>query len=208
MGERHQGGFGHIGNQPPMNNNHAAKFFAALKLGWISRHLSQPWEKSLYVFINGFLSLGILAAAAALTGSPFVFPSLGPTAYMLYLNPLSPAASPRSCLLGHGLGIVCGFGALMVTDLAFEPDFHAHAVTPARVLAAALSLSATAAGMVLAKIDHAPACATTLIISLGIITRPTDLLLIEISVLILVLQALILNRIAGIPYPLWKGDSK
>lgn len=187
-----------------MSDHHVTRFLAALRLGWISRHLSQPWEKSLYVFINGFLSVGVLAAAAAFTGSPFVFPSLGPTAYMLYLNPLSPGASPRSCLLGHGIGICCGFGALLVTGLAFEPDFHAHAVTPPRVLAAALSLSATAAGMVLVKIDHAPACATTLIISLGIITRPTDLVLIGISVLILVLQALILNRISGIPYPIWR----
>lgn len=124
---------------------------------------------------------------------------------MLYFNPMSPAASPRSCLLGHGIGIFCGFVALLVTGLAFEPDSRAHAVTPARILAAALSLSASAIWMIIARIDHAPACATTLIISLGIITRPMDLLLIEFSVLILVLQAFALNRIAGIAYPLWQG---
>lgn len=105
MGKRHQSRDGGCGCPLSMKRaDHATRFFEALRLGWISRHLSQPWEKALYVFINGFLSIGILAGAAALTGSPFVFPSLGPTAYMLYLNPLSPAASPRSCLLGHGIG--------------------------------------------------------------------------------------------------------
>lgn len=186
-------------------NHHASRFFAAIRLGWISRHLSLPWEKSLYVFINGFISIAILAAAAWVTGSPFVFPSLGPTAYVLYLTPMTPGASPRDCLLGHGIGILCGFGALLVTGLAFLPDSLGHPVTPARVLAAALSLSATAAGMILARINHAPACATTLIISLGIISRPADLLLIEFSVFLLVLQAFSLNRIAGIPYPVWRG---
>ena len=91
-----------------MKNHHASQFFAALRLDWISRHLSLPWEKSLYVFINGFLSIAILSTAAWATGSPFVFPSLGPTAYLLYLNPLSEAASPRDSLLGHGIGILCG----------------------------------------------------------------------------------------------------
>jgi len=190
-----------------MNDPHTTRFFAALKLGWISRHISQPWEKSLYVFINGFISIGILAIAAGVSGSPFVFPSLGPTAYLLYLTPLSAAASPRDCLLGHGIGILCGFGALLITGLAFLPDSHAHEVTLPRVLAAALSLSATAGGMVLARVNHAPACATTLIISLGIITAPADLALIEFAVFLLVLQAFTLNRFAGIKYPIWKLES-
>jgi CBS-domain-containing membrane protein len=186
-----------------MNDHHTARFFAALKLGWISRHISHPWEKSLYVFINGFISIAILATAAWVTGSPFVFPSLGPTAYLLYLTPLSAAASPRDCLLGHGIGILCGFGALLITGLAFLPESHAHEVTLPRVLAAALSLSATAGGMVLARVNHAPACATTLIISLGIITAPADLILIEFAVFLLVVQAFTLNRFAGIKYPVW-----
>ena len=57
--------------------------------------------------------------------------------------------------------------------------------------------------MILAKSPHPPAGATTLIISLGIITRPEHLLVIEVAVAILTLQAIVINRLAGIDYPLW-----
>jgi CBS domain-containing membrane protein len=72
------------------------------------------------------------------------------------------------------------------------------------VLAAALSLSLTGALMVLFKVSHPPAGATTLIVSLGIIALPRDLLVIEAAVIPLTLQAFVLNRLAGMPYPLWQ----
>lgn len=162
------------------------------------------WRKAAYVFVNGFLSIGILAAVAAMTGSPFVFPSLGPTAYMLFSSPLADSATPRACLIGHAIGILCGFGALAVTGLLANPDPPPHPVTASRALAAALALAATAGGMVLARVNHAPACATTLIVALGFITRPEHLILIEISVLLLVIQAFALNRLVGIRYPVWR----
>jgi CBS-domain-containing membrane protein len=167
--------------------------------------LPERVRQGIYVFANGFISLAILAALAAATGSPLVFPSLGPTAYVLYLFPLAPGSSPRDCLAGHAIGILCGYAALFLTGLAGLPDSSAHAISWHRVVAAALSLSATAAGMVFARVNHAPACATTLIVSLGIISRPVDLLLIELAVLLLVIQAGVLNRLAGVPYPVWSG---
>jgi CBS-domain-containing membrane protein len=72
-----------------------------------------------------------------------------------------------------------------------------------RTLACALSLAATAATMILLDVVHPPAGATTLIVSLGIITRPADLLIIECAVGMLVLEALIIHRLSGIDYPIW-----
>ena len=57
--------------------------------------------------------------------------------------------------------------------------------------------------MVLFKSPHPPAGATTLIISLGILTKPWQLLLLLVAVVLLTLQAFAINRLAGIPYPLW-----
>jgi CBS-domain-containing membrane protein len=74
-----------------------------------------------------------------------------------------------------------------------------------RILAAALSLSATGACMVLFEVSHPPAGATTLIISLGIISKPRELVIIEVAVFLLVAQALVINRLAGLPYPLWNA---
>jgi hypothetical protein len=59
--------------------------------------------------------------------------------------------------------------------------------------------------MVMLKVAHAPAGATTLIVSLGIITRPWHLAVIEIAVALLCLQAICFNRLAGLNYPLWVG---
>lgn len=58
--------------------------------------------------------------------------------------------------------------------------------------------------MVLLHAGHPPAGATTLIVSLGIISRPRELAIIEIAVFLLVAQALLINRIAGLPYPVWR----
>jgi CBS-domain-containing membrane protein len=77
-----------------------------------------------------------------------------------------------------------------------------------RVLAAALSIAATGSLMILFKAAHPPAGATTLIISLGIVTRPSYLLVIEIAVALLTLQAIAINRAAGIDYPLWASKTK
>jgi CBS-domain-containing membrane protein len=71
------------------------------------------------------------------------------------------------------------------------------------VIAAALSLGFTAGVMVLVKSPHPPAGATTLIIALGILTKPTQLLILMLAVVVLTAQAFVINRLAGIPYPLW-----
>lgn len=76
-------------------------------------------------------------------------------------------------------------------------------VTWPRVIAAALSLGLTSGLMVLLKSPHPPAGATTLIKSPGILTQPWQLLLLMLAVVLLTLQALAINRLAGIPYPLW-----
>jgi CBS domain-containing membrane protein len=61
--------------------------------------------------------------------------------------------------------------------------------------------------MVLLRISHPPAGATTLIISLGIISKPRELVIIEVAVFHLVAQALVINRLAGLPYPFWTGTA-
>jgi CBS-domain-containing membrane protein len=156
-----------------------------------------------FVIVNCFITLALLAALAMLSGTPLVFPSLGPTAFMFFFNPLTPAASPRSALCGHALGILCGYGALVLTGLQHVPSAMAEGVHAPRVLAAALSLAGTAGSMILLRVAHAPAAATTLIVSLGIITAPWHLFTIEVAVALLTMQALLINRLVGLDYPLW-----
>ena len=63
-----------------------------------------------FMFINGFITIAILAATAMATRIPFIFPSLGPTAFLLFFTPNAPTASPRSTSRMRGSGRVGGPG--------------------------------------------------------------------------------------------------
>lgn len=170
----------------------------------LARYPERP-VRAAFVFANGFITIAILAGVARLSGTPFVFPSLGPTAFLLFATPLLPAACPKNTMYGHAIGIACGYGALWATGLAHAPPAMVAGVSWDRVVAAALSLAATGAFMMLLDAPHPPAGATTLIISLGIVTRPFHLAVIEVAVALMVLQAIGINRLAGTPYPLWRS---
>jgi CBS-domain-containing membrane protein len=67
---------------------------------------------SLFSFINGGLSIGIMALLALVTGQVFIFPSPGPTAFLFFYSPLAPVACPRNAICGHLMGVVAGWGSL------------------------------------------------------------------------------------------------
>jgi CBS-domain-containing membrane protein len=182
-------------------------FLSRLRLpALLSRYPERP-VRALFVLINGFITIAILGGVAMVSKTPFVFPSLGPTAFLLFATPLLPAASPRNTVLGHAIGIACGYLSLLMTGLADAPPAMVAGVHWDRLIAAALSLAFTGAFMMLLDCPHPPAGATTLIVSLGIVTRPFHLAIIEVAVALLVLQAIAINRLAGTPYPFW-GSSK
>ena len=174
-----------------------------LRLTWLLKRFPERPLWALFMFVNGFVTIALLAAVAMISHTPFVFPSLGPTAILLFMTPLSPTASPRNTLYGHAIGIVCGYGSLLITDLDKASPALVNAIDHRRIIAAALSLALTSGLLVLLRSAHPPAGATTLIISLGIVTKVFYLIVIEIAVAILVLQGILINRAAGLDYPLW-----
>ncbi len=188
--------------------DHIFSFFRRLRLDWLLLRFPPRLVRSVYVFVNGFVTIAVLALLALVSRSPFVFPSLGPTAYLLFFAPLGKTSSPRNTVFGHAIGLACGYVAFVATGAGAMPfGVHAGIFWP-RILAAALSLSATGALMVLLDVSHPPAGATTLIVSLGIISKPWELVVIEIAVFLLVAQALAINRLAGLPYPLWSARAE
>ena len=176
---------------------------ARLQIAHLVTRYQERYVWALFMFLNGFVTIALLAAVAMVSRTPFVFPSLGPTAFLFFFTPRAPAASPRHTIYGHAIGILCGYGALWLFGLQNAPPAMATGVSAARIGAAALSLAATGALMILLKAAHPPAGATTLIVSLGIVTRPFHLLVIEVAVAVLTIQAIAINRLAGIDYPLW-----
>ena len=188
--------------------DHIFSFFRKLRLDWLLLHFPARLVRSAYVFVNGFVTIGALALLALVSRNPFVFPSLGPTAYLLFFTPLGRTSSPRNTVFGHAIGLVCGYAAFVTTGAGAVPFGEHPGIFWPRLLAAALSLSATGAFMVLLDVSHPPAGATTLIVSLGIISKPRELAIIEVAVFLLVAQALVINRLAGLPYPFWSAPDQ
>ncbi len=168
----------------------------------VKRYDSTP-VLALFAFVNGLIAIAVMSLLAFVTGEPFIFPSLGPTAFLLFYTPLQPAACPRNTIAGHAIGAAAGYLALVVFGLTDARPALATSVTAGRVGAAALSLGLTSGAMVLARVPHPPAGATTLIVSLGIFRQPSQLVILMVAVGLLVVQGFGINRLAGIPYPLW-----
>ncbi len=168
----------------------------------VSRHSSIA-VMGLFSLINGVISIGIMAAAAWATASPFVFPSLGPTAFLFFYTPTMASAAPRNTIFGHLIGAGAGYLALVVFGLTDAEPALSTVVTLPRVGAAALSLGLTSGFMVWLRVPHPPAGATTLIVSLGILRSIPQLGVLMLAVILLTIQGFIINRAAGIDYPVW-----
>ncbi|MGB6823682.1 MAG: HPP family protein, partial [Candidatus Acidiferrales bacterium] len=82
-----------------------------LRLDWLLRHFPPRLVRAAYVFVNGFITIAVLALLALVSRNPFVFPSLGPTAYLVFFSPLAKTSSPRNTILGHAIGLICGYAA-------------------------------------------------------------------------------------------------
>jgi len=157
-----------------------------------------------------FTVLGLVAWA---TGRPFVFPSLGPSAFVLAFDRRSERERAVRVVASHLIGGVAGLAAwtviadgaaLTATPPAFSPEGF-------RLTASAVaSLVATSWAMIATDWVHPPACATTLIVSLGLLSTPVEVAIIVASVTVLVAfhAAVILafKRLVGDAHPLYGRD--
>jgi HPP family len=112
---------------------------------------------------------------AWLSGRPLIFPSLGPSALAVVLDEKDNRA--RQVIGGHFFGVVSG----LIAYHALAPGLSLAALAPAlsadglRIVASGvLSVGLTTLAMLATRTSHAPACATTLIVSLGVLPSLTD----------------------------------
>lgn len=157
----------------------------------------------IFAGVNGLISIGLMSLAAFATQEPLVFPSLGPTAFLIFDQPRVGAASPRNALIGHALGILGGVVALYVTGTRNAPPVLSATLPAHRVAAIAVALGLTSGAMAVLRMPHPPAAATTLIVSLGFLTRLPDLLAFYAGVIALVGQGFVIDRLSGLRYPSW-----
>jgi len=126
----------------------------------------------------------IPGVAAWLLGQPLIFPSLGPSAFALVLDPGENRA--RRVIGGHLIGVVSGLLAyhLLAHGLSLVDLVPALSSAGLRIVASGVVSILLTTGLMLAtRASHAPACATTLIVSLGLLPSWTDGLLIMVAVI-------------------------
>ncbi|MCH7868750.1 MAG: HPP family protein [Myxococcales bacterium] len=152
------------------------------------------WTRSLFAFVNGGVSILIMAAMANYSHQPLLFPSLGPRAFLFFSQPSAAAASPRNAVLGHGLGALIGWVCFVVFDI--DTAFGG-------IAAIAVSLSLISAVMIATNLSHPPAASTALMVSMGLIHGGAELVAIIVAVALLAAQAFVFNRLSGISYPVW-----
>jgi len=156
-----------------------------------------------YTFIGSLLAIGLSGFCAWLFQEPLLFPSLGATAFLFFETPLAEVGTPRNAIIGHSVAILAGLASLGAFGLLGEPSVYQQGVTPARIGAVALSVALTGGVLRLLRAAHPPAGATTIIVSSGLLAKPSQVASIFVGVLIITAGSWALNRMLGIPAPLW-----
>ncbi|MGW5671028.1 HPP family protein [Micromonospora sp. NPDC003776] len=164
-----------------------------------------PSRPAVRGFAGSAVAVVVAGTVALLTRQPWLFPSLGPAIMLHVEQPGKPESSPRNTVIGHLVALLAGYAMLVLTGLADHPPALQEGVSGLRIVAAAGSLAITAAVLVLVKAPHPPAGATTLIVSLGLLRTPTQLVIAFAAVLLVTVVDLLFNRATGRQMPLWSA---
>jgi CBS-domain-containing membrane protein len=157
--------------------------------------LPRPFVCGLQATIAAAL-IGLLSLS---TRTPFLFPALGASTFIVIAFPHLPAARPRNVIGSHVLaaatGWLCyhGFGLDVVSATLVTGGSWQH------VAAAALALGTTTCLLLLLGMHHPPAGATTLIFSLGFLPHAWQIAMVGASAVLLVLIVRVLALLGPSP---------
>lgn len=150
-----------------------------------------------YAAVLAIIVLGTSGLAGLLLHQPWLFPSLGPTVMLFFESPEQVSARPANTLVGHGIGLAAGVVCLYALGLQGQPSAPVGGLTPLFVLSGALSVGLTTLALTWLRMPHPPAGATTLIVSLGILSTPIQLASIAAAVVLVAAVGWGLNVLLG-----------
>ena len=126
------------------------------------------WRHSLWAGLITFIIAGIVGALGLAFQQPWLFPSLGPTIFIHIVTPDKDSARHWNTLAGHAIGVAAAYLSLFLFGALYAPaSMSAGHVVFGRIAASALAVALTVSGQIPARATHAPAAATTLLITLG-----------------------------------------
>ncbi len=142
--------------------------------------------------VNVVLHFVLLGGMAWASGQPFLFPSLGPSAYLLATGEQPRAEGAYHVIGGHAVAAICGLIAyllladgLVVVD-AFEQGEPFSSEVGRLALSGTIAMVLTTIGMLWTDTNHPAACATTLIVALGLMATLIEVVVIVLAVAVLV----------------------
>jgi CBS-domain-containing membrane protein len=116
---------------------------------------------------------------------------------LFFESPEQPSSRPVNTLVGHLTGLVAGVLCLYAFGLQGRAPAPVGGLTVPYVAAGALSVALTTLVLSWLRTPHPPAGATTLIVSLGILTSPPQLLSMAGAVLLITAAGWGLNMLLG-----------
>lgn len=150
------------------------------------------------IIVGSVMCLVVLAIAGAVglaIKQPWLFPSLGPSVTMFFATPTQKGAHPLNSVIGHSVGIAAGYLCYVALGLVGSPSAPTEGLTVQYVIAGALSVAITTLVLHLIRIQHPPASATTLIVSLDILSTPLQMLDIFGAVVLISLASWLVHAI-------------
>jgi hypothetical protein len=146
-------------------------------------------------FWEGLIIL-IAGATAVWSGHPWLFSSLGPTAYELAEKPELPSARTYNVVVGHFVAIGAGFTAVAIVGAWISPTINAHSFpTPPRLWAAVIAVVLTVFFNLLLHSGQPAALATALLVALGPMQTAYSALWLAVGVVIVAIIGEPIRRI-------------
>jgi len=169
---------------------------------WLYSHYGNRGNAA-YTALGSLFAIALSGLWAWLFNEPLLFPSLGATAFLFFETPTAEVGTPRNAIIGHGVAIGAAVLSLVVFGLWNAPSVYVTGVTPARVGAVAVSVALTGGILRLVRAAHPPAGATTIIVSSGLLAKPTQLGMVAAGVALITVAGWTINRLLGVPAPVW-----
>ncbi|WP_422656671.1 HPP family protein [Methanosarcina sp. UBA5] len=128
-------------------------------------------RRALYILLRSVLGDLLVLLAGGLgyiTGNLWLFPSLGPSIFMLVESPHLKSSSLYNMTVGHLVGIISGYILAIITGAAYvQSPFVIGHLQLSHVVASCIAIALVILIHIPLKVSHPPAVATTFLITPG-----------------------------------------
>ena len=177
-----------------------------LSFWYLATHHDIHLLSIIYIFSAISISMAILGTAAYLTSWPMIFPSLGPTIFLMFYAPSSHLSAPRNAILGHISAALIGLFCYWITQRLNAAGVIGGVLDKSSlpiIFESSIALGLTGVFMTITGFIHPPAASSALIASLGLIPNWQNIFVLVVALGLVSCQSWFMHRLNGIKFPIW-----